>query len=132
MPEFTHTHRRILTLLPEGRQNAMTVQDMATELSYLPNHETVPAFREKIRDLIELGVPVGSCNEGYYIITSQNEFDEVAENLWERSRKILRRLRDLKNSWRGDESWRDEIIEDSELDPQHKLFGEHDSSGGRQ
>lgn len=111
-------------MLPEGSSEPITSQEICNRLNYIPGHATAPMIREKIRDLIALGVPVGSTNDGYFIIRSQAEFEIYEENLWQRSRKILNRLADLQRAWKtGDSSWEDEQIDDMEsLENQGLLF----------
>lgn len=128
MPEFTHTHRRILTLLPEGDSEPISSTEIAAKLNYNPSHATAPAVRKKIRDLIALGVPIASGQSGYFIVRTKGELSSEKDSLWGRAHKILDRLSDLKDAWESSSDWREEILEEEEIDPQRKLFGDGEAS----
>jgi hypothetical protein len=58
----------ILTDDHVGRERAITTDALAEAVAEHDSHDTNPSIRDAIRDLLfERGVPVTSCNAGYYI-----------------------------------------------------------------
>lgn len=59
-----------------------------------------PSVRKAIRCLIERGVPIVSCQEGFKIATHQNEVQLAVQDLRIRAADIVRRADHLQRSWR--------------------------------
>ena len=58
----------------------------------LPASQTEEIVREMIRELLEDGVPIGSCAKGYFVIETLEELTEVVEGLRSRIQGIETRI----------------------------------------
>lgn len=58
----------------------------------LPASETEEIVREMIRELLEDGVPIGSCRKGFFIISTADELAEVVAGLRARQEGIETRI----------------------------------------
>ena len=77
-----------------GRENAITSKTLS---------EYLGSPRRSIRKAIELliadGALIGSCQDGYYVIETQEELEEVVAVLRSRATSIFARYGSLKRAW---------------------------------
>lgn len=77
----------------KGKSRAITVQRIVDTLDLgSDNGLTNPVARKAIRELIEDGMPIGSCGKGYYLLVTKEEFDEYLKNLHGRIAGIRKRI----------------------------------------
>lgn len=79
--------------------NRLTALALTRIVGEKPVHETAPAVRRIIRDLIAEGTPIGSDNYGYYMITEREEFEDVLEGLQARCDAIQERIADITTAY---------------------------------
>lgn len=93
--------RHVLEEEAIGKDNAISSSELAKRLGV--NDSTAwPKTRALIRDLvINEGVPIGSCNKGYYIITSEKEFNDVIRTLNSRIERTRERRDSLEKAFQG-------------------------------
>jgi hypothetical protein len=86
-----------------GRDDAINVHDIATFLS-LPSSKKQFGFkkdvndtrvRQTVRSLIKDGACIGSCRDGYFMITTHEEAIEAIGNLTKRRDALNRRIDSL-------------------------------------
>lgn len=82
-----------ILLLHKGKRNAITSAKIAREIG-INEDDTHAQTRALILECAEkYGLPLAANNKGYYLITSQLEYDEYMENLDSRSAGIESRKR---------------------------------------
>ena len=79
-----------------GRDNPIGVKDLRVVLgSETGIYTSDPVVRKTIRELIDDGVCIGSCNQGFYMITSHTEAIMAIDNLTKRRDSLNRRIASL-------------------------------------
>lgn len=99
MPNFTQADiNNLMSILQRGKQNAIHAVDLAIGLGYnpSPNQEDTRAL---IRYAIENGELIGSNNNGYWILDSVAEVDEVLDSLEGRAQGVCDRRNNIKDHW---------------------------------
>lgn len=85
----------VLETLRPGKGEALRA-DVIRRITGLPRGRTEESVREIVKILIfERGIPVGSCSNGYYLIQTPEELEEVVEDLSSRAAGCLSRARRL-------------------------------------
>ena len=92
--------RKILQVLKRGKGSSLPSSAVRYEIG-APESRTDVLVSRLIRDLIEEGHPIGSCQKGYFIIESKEELDEVLEDLRARAAGIETRIRKLRLGFKG-------------------------------
>lgn len=89
---------QLINNLPKGKMNAINAPDLAKQLGYssAPNQEELRAL---IRQAINEGELIGSSKQGYWIINSKAEVEEVLNSLEQRAQGVCDRRNKLLNSW---------------------------------
>lgn len=83
----------------DGRDNAISAKQLARSLQV--NDSTV---RDLVQQLRAEGLPIASVNgRGYYVITSDAEFDNEIVGIEETIATLKARKRALRKAWRGDD-----------------------------
>lgn len=76
-----------------GKDNAITVQEIADLIGHHDSGLTNPSIRSKITEcIIDDGIPIGSCSNGYFIIENETELNEYMINLQSRINGMQQRL----------------------------------------
>lgn len=89
-----------ILLKHQGKENAITVQQIADMINRHDLGLTNPKTRFEIKDIIKReGLPIASCGKGYYLINTEEEYLEYVEQLKGRIKGIELRLRILENAW---------------------------------
>jgi hypothetical protein len=84
-----------------GRDNAITVGEIASLIGrkYYEGM-TNPVTRAEIKEIInESRIPIGSCGNGYFIITNYNELNIYVKSLKSRIYGINDRIRAVRNAY---------------------------------
>ena len=81
-----------------GRQHSITASNLAIHFGISDNGVQVE-MRNVIRNAIDQGFLIGSCNRGFYLINSLNEIEHNLNSLRSRAENILIRRRNLLNIW---------------------------------
>ena len=76
-----------------GKEKAITVQQIADLIDHHDSGLTNPSIRSKITEcIIDDGIPIGSCSNGYFIIENETELNEYMINLQSRINGMQQRL----------------------------------------
>lgn len=81
-----------------GRQYPITASDLAIHFGISDGGVQVE-MRNVIRNAIDQGYLIGSCNRGFYLINSLNEVEHNLNSLRSRAENILNRRRNILNIW---------------------------------
>lgn len=73
----------VLTLLRRGKDNAQTVRTLARRLG-CDDGQTNYVLRQVLKDMLRDGVPVVSCNRGFFLAASTRELADYRTSLLER------------------------------------------------
>ncbi|QQS35347.1 MAG: hypothetical protein IPM56_13990 [Ignavibacteriales bacterium] len=92
------TIRQLVRFLPRGSNNPITAREIAEHFNVSDEGVEVP-IRAVIRTAIEEGELIGSNTNGFFRITTQDEYDSYLESLRRRQRGIGARIRNLQNNW---------------------------------
>jgi len=83
----------VLAAIPVGMDQARPVSEIAKDLAVADADPTKYKIRQIIKSLIvEHEEPIGSCQNGYFIIDSRTELDEYLDDLRQRKRGIQDRI----------------------------------------
>jgi hypothetical protein len=93
--------------------NRVTAREISRGIGRYETHESAPAVRKVIRELIAEGAPIGSDVNGYYMITEREEFEDVLESLQSRCDAIQSRIVDITGAYNA---MRDSRHTDTTLD----------------
>jgi hypothetical protein len=86
-------HKRVLSLIGEGQENASTVNYIRSLTGFADVH-----VRELVSDMVNnYGLKIGSGCNGFYMITNEEELNHTVRNLMSRATKIIARARALQN-----------------------------------
>lgn len=91
---------RILEILRRhnGRGNAITVAQIAEAVGHIDTGLTNPQLRNIIREIIKDGEhPIGSCQRGYFTITTEEERNRYIADLVGRRNGLSNRIRWVRN-----------------------------------
>ena len=86
---------RDLLTVSTGPVNALTVKELADILEIKIKHETGVNLRNYIRELIEEGHPIASCDKGYYYVDSLHDLRNYLTNLDKRIKGIKERKKNM-------------------------------------
>lgn len=79
-----HEQIRDILLQHRGKFNAITSKEISRMMGF-PMEDTQSKSRKTIRETIEMfGLPVISCNKGYYIAETDEEMEEYNSNIQRR------------------------------------------------
>ncbi len=98
MPEI---HELILYLNNNGhigRENSITATELAVFFG-ISDRGVEVEMRDVIRNAINRGNLIGSCNRGFYIIRNLTEIEENLNSLQSRAESILNRRQSMRNGW---------------------------------
>lgn len=89
---------KLIAVLPSNKNSAINARKLAQLLGYptAPNQETL---RELIRQAINQGELIGSSSNGYWIINSLAEINDVLNSLEQRAQGVCDRRNNLLNNW---------------------------------
>jgi hypothetical protein len=94
------TCRQIIRFLNIGSDNPITAREIAEHFDASDGGVEVP-IRDVIRQAIEEGGLIGSNNHGFFLINTQEEYNNYLESLRSRQRGISNRIKNLQNNWRN-------------------------------
>ena len=77
----------------------ITSKGIASYMNKRIGHDTVPAVRNIIRELINEGCPIGSDRHGYFLITNRDELEDTLEGLQSRCDAIQARIVGITNAY---------------------------------
>jgi len=77
----------------------LTAKEIAFHAGITNTHDTAPAVRKHIRNLIADGSPIGSDGSGFYMITEREEYEDVLEGLQSRCDAIQKRIVDITGAY---------------------------------
>jgi hypothetical protein len=92
-----------------GRNNPITALELAQHFDVSDGGTEVP-IRDVIRGAIEQGRLIGSCNRGFYLITTLDDLEFNLDDLRSRAEGILQRRRNLLSNWNTPRRTRDRTI----------------------
>lgn len=75
-----------------GKNSAITSGEIRDEVGINDSHDTHPAVRDVIRQLIKEGLPVASSGSGYYVVRNDEELNEYVRSLKSRQNAIQERI----------------------------------------
>lgn len=76
-----------------GKKNAITVKRIADKIGKSYDHATCPGTRQLIFYLMKnQKMPIGSCANGYFLITTDDELEEYTATLYGRAEGIMDRI----------------------------------------
>jgi hypothetical protein len=78
-----------------------TATELAGFMEIKPSHQTVPAIRKIVRELIEEGSPIGSDSQGFFTITKRDQLEDVLEGLQSRCDAIQSRITAITKAYNG-------------------------------
>lgn len=109
--------REILRHIPKGRDNARTAAEIAQRSGINSTDSTFPGVRKTIKQTLigEWEKPIGSCNDGFFFITTQDELQNCLDDYNARIRGIQKKARTLKEAFESEY--------DPSSQPQRTLFG---------
>jgi len=81
-----------------GRQHPITASNLAIHFGISDGGVQV-GMRNVIRNTIDQGYLIGSCNSSFYLINSLNEIEHNLNSLGSRAENILIRRRNMLNIW---------------------------------
>ncbi len=62
-----------------GRDNAIHIADLANNLGFPPNGTNNDDVRRWIKDMVmEMNLPIGTCQDGAFLFTNEEEREEAA------------------------------------------------------
>lgn len=77
-------------ILKPGKANAMTATTIAAMLHY-----PVRKVSERVMKERRQGVPICSCQDGYYLAANDEELKDMCHSLWHRAGEIFKTRRAL-------------------------------------
>lgn len=70
-----------------GRDNAIHIADLADNLGFPPNGTNNDDVRRMIKDMVmEENLPIGTCQDGAFLFTNEEEREEAASFVERRTR----------------------------------------------
>jgi len=70
-----------------GRHNAIHINDLADSLGFPPNGTNNDDVRKFIKDMVmNENLPIGTCQDGVFLFTNENEREEAARFVDRRTR----------------------------------------------
>ena len=94
------TCRQIIKFLNIESDNPIIAREIAEHFDASVGAGEVP-IRDVIRQAIEEGGLIGSNNHGFFLINTQEEYNNYLESLCSRQRGILNCIKNLQNNWRN-------------------------------
>jgi len=90
-----------LILRHRGKGMAVTVKNIATALAIQEDGGiTNPITRKMITEIIETSrLPIGSCSNGYFLITTEDELNDYVKNLNSRIAGIRQRIMNVQRAF---------------------------------
>jgi hypothetical protein len=82
-----------------GKPNRKTSSQIRDVVNLPSGGVTNENIREIIRQLIDLGKPIGSDSKGYFIIENRTELNDVTDSLDNRADEIKARANKLKSNF---------------------------------
>jgi len=109
--------KEILRHIPKGRENARTAAEIARRAEIDSTGSTFPGIRKVIKQVLigEWKKPIGSCNDGFFFITTTEELQSCLDDYNARIRGIEKKARTLKEAFEAEHT--------PSSEPQRALFG---------
>jgi len=98
MPTIDQLLRYLTANNNVSRQNPVTARNLAVHFGISDNGVEVE-MRNVIRNAIDQGHLIGSCNRGFYLINTLNEIEHNLNSLRSRAECILVRRRNMLTNW---------------------------------
>lgn len=91
----------LVSILRAGRKQATTSTEIQQQLSIIDReHDTNPFVRDLVRDaILKFHFPIGSCPNGYYLISTDFEFLTTVNGLKNRVAAIEKRINALTEAY---------------------------------
>jgi biotin operon repressor len=79
----SNVKRDVLEVLQgqRGRGNAVTTKEIANNIGLNYEHDTVPEVRKVIKELLNDGHGVASCNQDFYMVESIKDLNNYMEDM---------------------------------------------------
>lgn len=90
----------LVDLLEEQPGSPVTARTIQKAIN-APQEATSPQAREVVRQAIADGVPVCSCNQGYFIPTCEENVQQYLFELMNRAQEITARAKAVILAWQG-------------------------------
>lgn len=97
------TKQRIVSIIEKhvGERNAISSKEIASIIGINDPNGT-PITRKMIREIIsDLGLPIGACSKGYFLISDDMELVRYYSALQDRAIEILNRAQSVRKSYYG-------------------------------
>jgi hypothetical protein len=109
--ELSVNHKKVLRLLGKGKQNAKISKEIQLVTGF-----TDKKIRTLVAEMSLYGIDVGSGSRGFYIMMTDEEYEEVYLNFKSRAYGNLRRAKAVKNNPHRDQlmAFLDEIKKEDE------------------
>jgi hypothetical protein len=91
---------RIRSTLRRGKANAI-LSNVIEDRIGIQKSRTAERVRGLIREMLDDGVPIGSCTKGYFLIETAEELHEVLEDLRRREAGIRIRRQRIEEGYRA-------------------------------
>lgn len=91
---------KLLSNLANSSEDATDSRVLANVLE-LPYERTSEPLRDLIRQaVVDYSIPIGSCTKGYFLVSTDEDFDAVQSNLVARKSGLTARINGLRRGWR--------------------------------
>lgn len=98
----------LIQTLNDGSENAMRASDLEQDLQMEYGNTQEPT-RDLIRSaIVNHNMPIGSSRNGFFLIDSEDELNQVTEGLQRRINGIQNRIDGLRNGWNRRQSSREQ------------------------
>lgn len=95
--------QRIASIIEKhvGERNAISSKEIASIIG-ISDADGNPVTRKMIREIIsDLGLPIGACGKGYFLISDDMELARYYSALQDRAIEILNRAQSVRKSYFG-------------------------------
>jgi putative heme iron utilization protein len=82
-----------------GKANAIKAKFIATKIGLSGEDDTHIGTRNLITKLVKQGMPIGACDNGYFLLETQDEVDEYGQKLNNRIVEIYERIMHIQNNF---------------------------------
>jgi hypothetical protein len=83
----------------KGKDNAIKSKAIALKIGHIGEDDTHIGTRNLITKLIREGMPIGACDNGYFLLETQEEVDEYGQKLNNRIFEIYDRIFRIQNNF---------------------------------
>lgn len=88
-----------IILQHKGKANAIKSKTIALRIGNIEEDDTHIGTRSLITKLIRQGMPIGACDNGYFLLETQEEVDEYGQKLNNRMLEIYDRIIRIQNNF---------------------------------